>query len=113
MRVNSHSVPEIKPPTKNEKEEMILKIFPNPSGNKITIIATILKTDEKFPVNIKFYKLTGEKVKEFIIINGVNSNIDISDVASGSYLVIATTDFSSITNGNINLKKSKLIIVEK
>ncbi|MCX6154177.1 MAG: hypothetical protein NT007_08455 [Candidatus Kapabacteria bacterium] len=100
-------------PKKKTGNKLNLKFHPNPATNEINIVAEINDYKGSCPVNIKIFSLIGNLKKEFILYNGLEANIDISEFHSGNYLILGETSIDNTEGTSVNLSDSEIIQILK
>lgn len=97
--------------TINEKIHIL--VYPNPTSKTLTIKAVIHGKDEIAPINIKLHSFRGELVKDISITNGFETNINVSSLSSGAYLLTAQTSINGKDDKGNTISASEIIIIQK
>ena len=96
-----------------DNTKLQLTIYPNPSSQKISILAKIGDYGNQCPINIKLYTFSGEIIRNVTVSNGVESNIDVEEISSGAYLIAAESEFINDNGKSVSISASEIIIIEK
>lgn len=79
-----------------QSKNLTFQVYPNPASTQIT-----LKTNAENPVNAAIYDATGRVVKELVIVN--STNVNIQNLSQGVY-------FIHFNKGSNTLKTKKFIV---
>ena len=82
----------------SEMEAVVLKVFPNPARNEITVSAGEVLT------SVLVFNLTGQVVSEHFP-NGTEEQIDVSQLAGGMYFIRAVTRDERVLSQKIMVAK--------
>lgn len=98
---------------KPEVVDIEIEISPLPTKSNTRIKAKIKDFDSYVPIKVDIYSFSGEIVKSLVIQNGVETNIDFKDLASGSYMLAAESEYSSKNGNLVKTAGSEIIIVQR